>query len=514
MVLTIKCAGYQCDDFYFAVSDFLKGMYFMYKDKFDIKFQSIRWDGMWSYIFGLLISASIGSAFAVDRTPQEAAALEVMRQNYIRVTGSVPTPEDEQKMLSEWKATVIRDTARMSATSTATQSTPSVSPNAQFNLPVGGASGIQKMMQAAMQRAQNGSAAVPVAATISAPVVMSDADLLKNISGKHAPTKVQISARRDGLMINGRVFADPEGRMTTYAYDVVSGDVTYQIATAGGFVFKFFNPSTGVEPVVIGSASGTGSGLQVSLVNGSTLGGDSVIPMPKGLIVARGANLFVYEPGKTIQTVSLPDGWALAQFQRGSVGATRTILLENASALSQSKDRSGLGSLISSAQSLGQMLGTNKKEDYAFMNIDSGNLIKLNISVEGKTQTVMSNCRRRNSFVNECATATSFESLYAPDGSRNKLHYFWQINWYQTPSGPIGIAQEGGLVDVSAIDLNTGKRVTLFHRAMGITSIDTYQSGDGLVTVSANWMFQDHVINDVAGFLASNPDSGSDSTKK
>ena len=96
------------------------------------------------------------------------------------------------------------------------------------------------------------------------------------------------------------------------------------------------------------------------------------------------------------------------------------------------------------------------------MNIDSGNLIKLNISVEGKTQTVMSNCRRRNSFVNECATATSFESLYAQDGSRNKLHYFWQINWYQTPSGPIGIAQEGGLVDVSAIDLNTGKRVTLF----------------------------------------------------
>ena len=462
-----------------------------------------------AWIFGLLVAANVGSAFAGERSPQEEAALVSMRQSYTRATGASPTAEDEEKMLAEWKSAIIRDAAR---TTTITSPTPSVGVSASPNPTTGAPSNAQQILQAAMQRAQSVGSVNQV---VSPPnkSTLSDGELLQKISGTQEPAKIELSARRDGLLVNGRVFADPEGAMKAYSYDVVSGDVTYQIASNGGFVFKYFNPSIGVDPVMIGSAVITGSGIQINLLNGSTLGGDSAVPMPRGVLVARGVNMFVYEPGKAIQTVSIPDGWMLAQFQRGSVGATRTVLLENVSASNQQKDSSGLGSLLSATQSLGQLFGVNKKEDYAFLNIDTGKLIKLNISVDGKTQTVMSNCRKRNNFVNDCATATSFQSLYTPNGGRNTLHYFWQANWYQTPSGPIGVVQEGGLVDLFIIALRTGKRVTAFHRAMGMTSTDTSQSADGVVKVSAAWMFQDHVINDAASFLSSNPDAGSEAVK-
>ena len=438
-----------------------------------------------------------------------------MRQNYIRATGATPTAEDEQKMLAEWKAAVIRDAARITTTTTpvAPQVAPSPAAPVSLNASTGNQANVQQMLQAAIQRAQSGGAVDQVASPVQSNATLSDDELLLKIAGTHEKVKIELSARRDGLLVNGRVFADPAGAMRAYSYDVVSGDVTYQIASNGGFVFKYFNPSTGVDPVTLGSAVTNSSGIQINLLNGSTLGGDSVIPMPRGVLVARGANLFVYEPGKAIQTVSIPDGWILAQFQRGSVGATRTVLLENVAASNKQKDSSGFGALLSSTQSLGQLLGMNKKEDYAFLNLDTGKLIKLNIAVDGKTQMVMSNCRKRNNFVNDCATATSFQSLYAPDGSRNSLHYFWQANWYQTPSGPIGVVQEGGLVDLFIIDLNTGKRVTAFHRGLGMTSTDTSQSSDGVVKVSAAWMFQDHVINDAASFLGSNPDVASEAAK-
>jgi hypothetical protein len=469
----------------------------------------------YGWIFGLLVAAHASCVLAADRSPQEEAALVTMRQSYIRATGVAPTPEDEQKMLTEWKDSVIRDAARITTGTTpiATQALTNVESPAAPSPSTGLPANVQQLFQAAMQRAQSGGATNPAAGSMTSATSMGDGDLMKKLNGTHAQAKVELSARRDGLLVNGRVFADPEGAMRAYSYDVVSGDVTYQIASNGGLVFKYFNPSTGVDPVTLGKAAITSSGIQINLLSGSTLGGDSVIPMPRGVLVARGANLFVYEPGKAIQTVSIPDGWVLAPFQRGSVGATRTVLLENVSASNQQKDSSGLGSLLSATKSLGQLLGVNKTEDYAFLNLDTGKLIKLNISVDGKVQMVLSNCRKRNNFVNDCATATSFQSLYAPDGSRNRLHYFWQANWYQTTSGPIAVVQEGGLVDLFIIDLSTGKRVTAFHRAMGMTSTDTSQSSDGVVKVSASWLFQDHVIADAASFLSSNPEVGSEAAK-
>jgi hypothetical protein len=467
------------------------------------------------WMFSLLLVANVSGAFAGDRSPQEEAALVGMRQSYIRATGVAPTPEDEQKMLAEWKTAVIRDAARLSSTAAAvaTPAAPSVGLPASSNSAAGGPQNVQQMLQMAMQRAQSAGTASQLPSPVPSNAMMNDGELLQKIAGLHEPVKIELSARRDGLLVNGRVFADPEGAMKVYSYDVVSGDVTYKIASNGGFVFKYFNPSTGVAPVAIGSEVISGSGIQINLLNGSTLGGDSVILMPRGMLVARGANIFIYEPGKTIQTLSIPDGWMLAQFQRGSVGATRTVLLENVSASNQQKDSSGFGALISSTQALGQLLGVNKKEDYAFFNLDTGKLIKLNITVDGKTQMVMSNCRKRNNFVNDCATATSFQSLYAPDGGRNSLHYFWQANWYQTATGPIGVVQEGGTSDLFVMDLNTGRRVTAFHRSLGMTSTDSSQSGDGAVKVSASWMFQDHVIDDAASLLSGNSDVTSQAVK-
>ena len=135
--------------------------------------------GIWNCVFGALLAASIGNAFAGDRSPQEEAALVSMRQNYIRAIGSTPTPEDEQKMLAEWKASVIRDAARITAVPVATQSAPNVGAAAPSNLPAGVPSNLQQMMQAAMLRAQNGGIATPVSNPVTSTASMGDAELLQ-----------------------------------------------------------------------------------------------------------------------------------------------------------------------------------------------------------------------------------------------------------------------------------------------------------------------------------------------
>ena len=316
---------------------------------------------------------------------------------------------------------------------------------------------------------------------------------------------VPIERMRDGLKIGNTAFLDPEGQVRTYGFDVMTGDVSYSVRNGDALVYKYLRAGSSGDPVPFASARQDGAGWQVSTVTGKNFSGDSVIPLAKGVMVARAGSVFLYEPGKGSRSAVVPDGWNLAQFQRGNVGATRYVMLERSKPASEGKGT--VGAFVSSLRSLGAVAGVNRKEDFALMNLETGQMHPLNIQSSGKNQAVMSNCQRRNALVNDCATMNFYESLYTDIG-RNFGHYFWKADWYATPSGPLAITMENGVADVYALDLASGKKVTVFHRALGITSVDSHQASDGTVGITAKWMFEDHKVADAAAFLRDNPALG------
>jgi hypothetical protein len=72
--------------------------------------------------------------------------------------------------------------------------------------------------------------------------------------------------------------------------------------------------------------------------------------------------------------------------------------------------------------------------------------------------------------------------------------------------GPILISQEGGLSEINATNLKTGKKSSLFNRSMGIAGYSTKQSADGKVSVNAQLGFSKENVDDVVWFMANAPE--------
>jgi hypothetical protein len=420
-----------------------------------------------------LLAIAAGAAAAADFTPQEQAALTAMRQSYIKQTGHAPSAAEERAMLN-----MLRSASQLAGAAA----------NGMAD------TGMSNQMQPS-QRAQTaqGNGAV-----------MSEEALARSLAAMgSARTKVRIEGARDGLRVDGESFLDPEGQIRSYAFDALTGDITYTIRTGDTVVYKYLRAGSSADPVTLATAQQLQSGWQVTTVTGKTFSGDAVTPLAKGFMVSRSSSVFRYEPGKSSKGTPLPSGWIMAQFQRGNVGATRFILLEREQpAPGQNGGPMGsLTSLIDTAKALGATAGLAKKEDYALMNLDSGKLYPLNIQADGKIYTFMSNCRKRSFLVSDCAKATSVESLYTADNDRNYSHYFWKANWYATPTGPIAVTLENGVADVYVLDLETGKKVTAFHRALGLSKFDAGQAADGTVSIQANLAFDHQQIADAGKFL-------------
>jgi hypothetical protein len=96
---------------------------------------------------------------------------------------------------------------------------------------------------------------------------------------------------------------------------------------------------------------------------------------------------------------------------------------------------------------------------------------------------------------------TSRASLYENDGGRNINHYFWRINWFNTPTGPVSVALEGNLQDVTITDLTSGKRVVLFNRTLGIHDFVATEAADGKVKVTAQLGLESKSNDDVVAYL-------------
>jgi len=423
-------------------------------------------------IFCTLLALAAQAATAADTTPQEQAALNTMRQSYTRQTGHAPSAAEERAMLE-----MLRNASRTAAAL------------------AGDGDGAGQMMP--QQRA------LP-APQANAGATISEQALERSLAAMGgAKTRVRIEGARDGLRIDGESFLDPEGQIRGYAFDVLTGDITYTIQAGDTVVFKYLRAGTSADAVILATAQRLQTGWQVTTVTGKTFSGDAVTPMAKGFMVSRSGSVFRYEPGKSSRGTPVPAGWVMAQFQRGNVGATRFILLEREQpAPGQSASGLGaLGGLFDQGKALIATAGLGKKEDYALMNLDTGKLYPLNIQVDGKLYTFMSNCRKRSFLVSNCANANTVESLYTADNDRNYSHYFWKANWYATPTGPIAVTLENGVADVYVLDLESGKKATAFHRGLGLSKFDSAQAPDGTVAIQANLAFDHQEIADAGKFL-------------
>ena len=306
-----------------------------------------------------------------------------------------------------------------------------------------------------------------------------------------------INPRHDGFDINGQPYLDSEGQIVNYAYDVVTGDITYMVMTPSRLVIKSMRAGSTSDPITIAAATQSAAGWDVQTVTGKRLGGNNVSALPFGLLVSREYSAFRYEPGKGITNIAVPKGYLIAPLQRGNIGATGYVLLEKENS---DGGQNEVGRLFSSIKAIGAIIGISRKEDYALMNMETGKLYPLNINADGKYGSDYSQCCKRKHTPAECRKMAWTENLYDTTG-RNTQHYYWLVNWVKTPAGPIAVSLENGHRDVLITDLTTGRKVTAFNRTLGINWFDIEQKGDGRVRIISRAAFQTSEIDDAVAHM-------------
>jgi hypothetical protein len=332
--------------------------------------------------------------------------------------------------------------------------------------------------------------------------VLSEEQLARTIGAWPAKQgDMEMRGKRDGFDINGRPVIDPEGKMTSYAYDVTTGSITYGVRTSRGLTIKMLSAANLGAPLVIANAFQGNSGWEVQTVTGKQVSGETLTVLSDGFLVGRSGSAFRYQPGKGIRSISIPDGYELTPLQRGNVGATGYVLLEKSQATG---GQNQLEQILSPFKAIGSIIGINKKDDYALMDIETGKTFAFNIPADGKKITHVSQCRQRNWLISECQRAQTFEAVYGTDGLKNNSHYYWMVNWVGTPQGPVAFSLENGLANIFITDLNSGKKVLAFDRSFGIADWNATQRGDGKVNLNAKLAFDWKEIPDAVAFLNSN----------
>lgn len=315
---------------------------------------------------------------------------------------------------------------------------------------------------------------------------------------------------RDGFSINGKRHIDPEGAIIAYGFDAQTGDFTYLSDSGlGQYLIKSGRAFNDAEPVTIGTAERRGAMWTVNTATGKKFSGYRLIPLARGFVVARDNTGFRYIPGKGTTNIVASEQFAIAALQNGDVSSTGYLLLERIPSPDNSAKYGAVGELFSAVKALGSTLGVGKKEDYALLNIDTQQVVPINVSLEDKQVQFMSACRQRNYVFAECARMDSFESLFQPNGMKNMTHYFWRITWLNAQGRPILISQEGGLSKITATDLTSGRKVVLFDRTMGISEFSVAQKTDGKISVSAQLGFTSETKDDVSALIDTLPDTTS-----
>lgn len=308
-----------------------------------------------------------------------------------------------------------------------------------------------------------------------------------------------VNPKRDGLMVNGRIMLDSSGQIIDADFDGRTGAIGYFAARSNDEILvRLSNGKSSTPPITVASLRQNGNSIIAQTVTGEEISGDVAMPAHNGFLVSRGSSVFHYVAGQGLNAIAIPDGWRMAERQRGAVGSTKTVLLE------ATKVVGGIGGDL---RSIGSAFGTNKTEDYALFNIETQALYPLSIDRNDKevNDNKYSGCTRRaGGIVNTCSNVkiNSYESLFEPDGSVNSGHYFWAVDWYVTEMGPYAIAYEGGK-KISAINLASGARTVLRKRNLGIGDVVTSFNTNGKMRVEIQRGFSGSTIEDVEAEIRS-----------
>ncbi|BCL74372.1 hypothetical protein JHS3_01080 [Jeongeupia sp. HS-3] len=325
-------------------------------------------------------------------------------------------------------------------------------------------------------------------------------DAIKKMSGASAPLKIE--ERKDGFIVNGTPYVDAEGKIKSYAFDVINGDITYLVEQSKNKQSaKYIKAGSSDEAIEIASGTRENGIWSIVTTSGKKLSGEIFSPMPRGVLLGRESAVVRYTPGQGTKTSALPEGYALAPLQHGNVGATGYVLLEVASASEKKDSASGL---LDSVKNLGAIFGINEKSDYALFNLDTRNIYPLNISSNGKNIHTYSQCYQKKLGINVCDQMFSFESLYSKTG-KNMTHYYWLADWQKTNKGPVLVAMEGG-GKATAINLSTGKKVLAYERTLGISTFDSKVNPDGSMSLRTGWIADMKDIPDVSAFISEQPE--------
>jgi hypothetical protein len=323
--------------------------------------------------------------------------------------------------------------------------------------------------------------------------LMSEQELAEKIAsakGKGGP--VEIHRVRDGLVIDGNPYLDPDGEITNFSANVISGDIVYALKSGRDeLTFKYLSSAGSADAVMLGHATRDSSGVSFTSVTGKKLAGQNVVGTSTGVLVTRNASVFHYTPGQRVSTLMVPENYHVAALQKGDFGSTGYLLIEK-----NEETKEGLSGLTNIVGSLGETVGLSEADGYMLLNAETGKVVKLDISTDDKDVSIGQGCKRQNDFVNKCSSFDSYESLYRPDGTRNRGHYFWRVDWMQTPEGPFAVVQEAGSRKINVINLDEDKRVTVLERTLGIASHEVTQAPDGTIRIDAQMGFSKEAVND------------------
>lgn len=405
-------------------------------------------------IVGTLLLLLPGHAPAQESqqaTPQQQQMLKQMREMFRKSMGRDPTAEEQQQFLDAASRTQIQMLGAV--TGLRGMQMPPVSSMSQGSLP---AAPIHEPAPAAPQGTLNRSN-----------------DALRSLmqSASDDGSYVIFVRKNDGFTVDGQPFIDPDGRIFSFGADPITGLVTYLVDGGGGTALvKLYNARTKGQPVLAGQITKRGNRSTFEGIDGQTAGGEDIMPMSRGLLVTRAASIVLIDWETGVSAKSLPDDFRAATYQNGDVGGTRNILLES------TRENA---SLFGGFESLKESFGKSKASDYAFYNLDTGNLVPLQFTRE-KNMVISGKSKR--------------DSIYEPNGSPHYSHYYWSIMWSNSRYGPLAFAIEKGLQDLNLIDLRSGEKHNVVHRAAGILSFDTVPLADGDIEIRGNWAFKDHPI--------------------
>lgn len=364
----------------------------------------------------------------------------------------------------------------------------------------------REMMQMMMSRAQTVSPSPVVAqAPVAAPVVqMTESDLRDQLSSLSKNTSGQwalFEPGPDGFKANGRQIISPYGRVITHSGDPESGRVVYFIETGKNQLrvemLQAFAPQ---QTVLLGTLIQNGYNWSFTSVTGQQMAGDKPNPTSEGVLMSRSKAGFHYVAGKGIESFSVPDGFHIASFQPGEIGATAYLLLERDAG---NKSDNPIAGLVGMGKSVGNLFGVTEIQDYVMFNIKSGKSTPLNLSLDDKETVQLTGCVKRNNYINECSGANSYTSIWDSNGGRNRSHPYWRLKWLKSSVGPVLITTDGAMqTKIVVVDLERDKRYLAFSRVLGINEFNVNRNANGQIQLEAQLGFSHQSIDDLDRWLA------------